>query len=213
MNKQFIITGIGTDIGKTVVSAILTQTLKASYWKPIQAGELENSDSIKVKQWCDDSVSILPEFIQLKNPLSPHIASEMEGIQLSLNDFSIPEVNGNLIIESAGGLMVPINNEGLLFIDLIQKWNLPVILVSKHYLGSINHTLLSAEILKSKNIKVEGIIFVGDENKATESIILKSTGLTCIARIPLAKEVNSSFIQSEAKKLSTLLQSSSKSIL
>lgn len=213
MNKQFIVTGIGTNIGKTVVSAILAQAFKASYWKPIQAGELDNSDSIKVKQWCDNSVSILPEFVRLKNPLSPHIASEMEGIQLTISDFSIPEVIGDLIIESAGGLMVPINNEGLLFIDLIQEWNLPVILVSKHYLGSINHTLLSAEVSKSKNIKVEGIIFVGDENKASESIILKATGLACIARIPLASEVNSTFIQCEAKKLSTQFQSTSKSIL
>lgn len=213
MNKQFIVTGIGTDIGKTVVSAILTQALKASYWKPIQAGELDNSDSIKVKRWCNDTITILPEYIRLKNPLSPHIASEMEGIQLSLSDFSIPEVNGNLIIESAGGLMVPINNEGLLFIDLIKKWNLPVILVSKHYLGSINHTLLSAEVLKNKNVPVEGIIFVGDENKATESIILKKTGLNCITRIPLAEEVNSTFIQQEAKKIIHFFETSSTTIL
>lgn len=213
MNQQFIVTGIGTDIGKTVVSAILIQALKASYWKPIQAGELDNSDSIKVKQWCDNTVFILPEFVRLKNPLSPHIASEMEGIQLLLNDFSIPEVNGNLIIESAGGLMVPINNEGLLFVDLIEKWNLPVILVSKHYLGSINHTLLSAEVLKNKNIKVEGIIFIGDENKATESIILKKTGLNCITRIPLTEEVNSSFIQQEAKKIIHFFETSSTKIL
>lgn len=211
--QKLIVTGIGTDIGKTVVSAILTQALKASYWKPIQAGELDNSDSIKVKQWCDNTVSILPEFVRLKNPLSPHIASEMEGIQLSLSNFSIPEVNQNLIIESAGGLMVPINNEGLLFIDLIEKWNLPVILVSKHYLGSINHTLLSAEVLKNKNIKVEGIIFVGDENKATESIILKKTGFNCITRIPLVEEINPTFIQQEAKKIIHFFETSSTTIL
>lgn len=213
MNKQFIVTGIGTDIGKTVVSAILTQAFKASYWKPIQAGELDNSDSIKVKQWCDDSVSILPEFVRLKNPLSPHIASEMEGIQLSLNDFSLPEVTGNLIIESAGGLMVPINNEGLLFIDVIKKWELPVILVSKHYLGSINHTLLSAEVLKNQNIQVEGIIFIGNENIATESIILNKTGLKYITRIPLTSEINKEFIQEQAKRISFLFETSSTPIL
>lgn len=213
MNKQFIVTGIGTDIGKTVVSAILTQAFKASYWKPIQAGELDNSDSIKVKQWCDDSVSILPEFVRLKNPLSPHIASEMEGIQLSLNDFSLPEVTGNLIIESAGGLMVPINNEGLLFIDVIKKWELPVILVSKHYLGSINHTLLSAEVLKNQNIQVEGIIFIGNENIATESIILNKTGLKYITSIPLTSEINKEFIQEQAKRISFLFETSNTPIL
>lgn len=213
MNKQFIVTGIGTDIGKTVVSAILTQAFKASYWKPIQAGELDNSDSIKVKSWCDNSISIIPEFFRLKNPLSPHAASELDNISISLKDLSLPNLDGNLIIESAGGLMVPINNEGLLFIDVIKKWGLPVILVSKHYLGSINHTLLSAEVLKNQNIQVEGIIFIGNENIATESIILKKTGLKYITSIPFTSEINKEFIQEQAKKISLLFKTPSKPIL
>jgi dethiobiotin synthetase len=106
-----------------------------------------------------------------------------------------------LIIEGAGGLMVPVNSEGLLYIDLFQKWNLPVILISRHYLGSINHTLLSAEALKSRNIPVEGIVFIGDENSPTESIILQVTGFKMIGRIPTAEEVNSSFVKEQAQEM------------
>lgn len=205
MNKKFIVTGIGTDIGKTVVSSILAQALKASYWKPIQAGELDNSDSIKVKNWCDENVTIILESFRLTEPVSPHLAAELDGINITKEAIDFPNIDGNLIIEGAGGLMVPLNNEGLLYIDLIKKWDIPVILVSRHYLGSINHTLLSAEILKTRNIKVAGIIFVGDENTATEKIILQQTRLKFITRIPFSNEIDKNFIQEQAKILSTIL--------
>lgn len=201
--KRFIVTGIGTDIGKTVVSAILVEALQATYWKPVQAGELENSDSIKIKKWCSESVQILPEAFRLTEPVSPHLAASIDNLNISTKYLKIPELEGDLIIEGAGGILVPLNNEGLLFIDVVKYWDLPVILVSRHYLGSINHTLLTAEILINSNIKVEGIVFVGDENKATEEIILKKTGLPLIARIPLVKEINKEFIQKEANRISS----------
>ena len=201
--KRFIVTGIGTDIGKTVVSAILVEALQATYWKPVQAGELENSDSIKIKKWCSESVQVLPEAFRLTEPVSPHLAASIDNLNISKEFLKIPEIEGNLILEGAGGIMVPLNNEGLLFIDVVKYWDLPVILVSRHYLGSINHTLLTAEILKNNNIKVEGIVFVGNENKATEEIILKKTGLPLIARIPLVKEINKEFIQKEANRISS----------
>jgi len=169
--KKFIVTGIGTDIGKTVVSSILSEALKATYWKPVQAGDLDNSDSIKIKKWCSESVQVLPEAFRLTQPLSPHSAAEIDKIEITQNELSLPVVNGNFILEGAGGIMVPINKAGLLFVDLFPLWNLPVILVSRHYLGSINHTLLTAEILQNRGVKIEGIVFVGDENSATESII------------------------------------------
>jgi dethiobiotin synthetase len=200
--KKFIVTGIGTDIGKTVVSSILAEALKATYWKPVQAGDLDNSDSIKIKKWCSESVQVLPEAFRLSQPLSPHSAAEIDNIKITANDLVLPEVDGNFILEGAGGIMVPLNQEGLLFVDLIPMWNLPVILVSRHYLGSINHTLLTAEILQNRGAKIEGIIFVGDENKSTESIILSKTKLKLIARIPIAEEITSEFIKDQAKKIS-----------
>ena len=200
--KKFIVTGIGTDIGKTVVSSILAEALKATYWKPVQAGDLDNSDSIKIKKWCSESVQVLPEAFRLSQPLSPHSAAEIDHLRITENDLVLPQVDGNFILEGAGGIMVPFNQEGLLFVDLIPIWNLPVILVSRHYLGSINHTLLTAEILQNRGVKIEGVIFVGDENKSTESIILSKTKLKLIARIPIAEEITSEFIKDQAKKIS-----------
>jgi dethiobiotin synthetase len=205
--KQFIISGIGTDVGKTVASAIISQALNATYWKPVQAGDLDWSDSMKVDNWTDDKVIVLKEQFRLTAPMSPHAAAFLDGVSITQDSFVIPQVEGNLIIEGAGGLMVPVNNEGLLYIDLFQSWNLPVILISRHYLGSINHTLLSIGALKSRNIPIEGIVFVGEENKATESIILNTTGVHFIARIPLANEVNSTFIQDQSKVFKEYFQS------
>jgi len=200
--KKFIVTGIGTDIGKTVVSSILAEALKATYWKPVQAGDLDNSDSIKIKKWCSENVQVLPEAFRLSQPLSPHSAAEIDNVKITASDLVLPKVDGNFILEGAGGIMVPFNQEGLLFVDLIPMWNLPVILVSRHYLGSINHTLLTAEILQNRGAKIEGVIFVGDENKSTESIILSKTKLKLIARIPIAEEITSEFIKDQAKKIS-----------
>ena len=117
--KKFIVTGIGTDIGKTVVSSILAEALKATYWKPVQAGDLDNSDSLKIKKWCSESVQVLPEVFRLSQPLSPHSAAEIDNIKITANDLVLPEVDGNFILEGAGGIMVPLNQEGLL--DMILK--------------------------------------------------------------------------------------------
>jgi len=195
---KFIISGIGTDVGKTVASAIIAQALDATYWKPVQAGDLHFTDSMKVDQWTDDKVAVLAERYRLNEPMSPHAAAEIDGVNIQAGDFEIPTTSGNLIIEGAGGLMVPVNANGLIYIDLFQNWNIPVILISRHYLGSINHTLLSVEALRSRNIPIQGIVYVGDENTHTESIIAKITGLTVIGRIPLVNDVNASFIKEQA---------------
>lgn len=197
-DKRFVVTGIGTDVGKTVVSAILAETLKATYWKPVQAGDLDNSDSIKVASWTNE-VNVLPEKFRLTEPMSPHAAAEIDGVIIDSYDLQ-PPLDSPLIIEGAGGLMVPLNSHGLTYLDAFQQWKLPVILVSRHYLGSINHTLMSCELLKQRGIEVHGIVFVGDENQATESIILKSTGLEMIVRIPIAETISKEFIQEQAKR-------------
>ena len=179
---KLFITGIGTDVGKTITSAIITQALEADYWKPIQAGDLENSDSHFIKSNVECRMSkIFTNSYKLNTAASPHLAAKIDGITIDLKQIIEPKTENHLVIEGAGGLLVPLNDNDYI-IDLIQK-DYKVILVSRHYLGSINHTLLSFEALKSRNIELAGIIFSGDQNKATEEIILKKTGAKFIGRI------------------------------
>ena len=199
--SKYIITGIGTDVGKTVVSAIVAQALNAAYWKPVQAGDIDNTDSMKVDRYTNDDVNVLSERYKLNQPMSPHAAAQLDGVSVRLEDFILPDVDGNLVVEGAGGLLVPLNSEGLLFADLCQHLNLPIILVSRHYLGSINHTLLTAEVLKSRKLNVKGIIFNGEENSASESIILQITGFKNLGRIPQVEIIDQAFIREQAKLL------------
>jgi len=179
---KIFVTGIGTDVGKTIASSIITESLKADYWKPIQAGDLDNSDSHKIQCYIsNDKTVIHPNSYKLNTPASPHLAAEIDNITIDLARIIAPETENHFVIEGAGGLFVPLNNQDTI-IDLIQP-EYKVIVVSRHYLGSINHTLLTIEALKNRKIKVAGIIFSGEENKATESIILSKTGIKFIGRI------------------------------
>ncbi len=179
---KLFITGISTDVGKTIASAIITEALEADYWKPVQAGDLDNSDSHKIKSLISNcETTIHPNSYKLRTPASPHLAAELDGITIDLNKIVEPVVDGHLVIEGAGGVLVPLNETDCV-IDLIQP-DYKVVLVSRHYLGSINHTLLTIEALKSRNIDIAGVIFSGDQNKATESIILNKSGLKNIGRI------------------------------
>lgn len=181
--KKYFVTGIGTNIGKTIVAAILTEALEADYWKPIQSGDLENSDTKKVQNLVTNTKTVFhSESYRLNEPMSPHAAAKIDGVKIDLNQVSLPKTNNHLIIEGAGGLMVPLNNQDLI-IDLIKKLDAEVVLVSQNYLGSINHTLLSFESLKARKLKVVGIIFNGEANSETEDYILKYTKLKCLARI------------------------------
>ena len=197
MEHKIVVTGIGTDVGKTVVSAIIAEALQANYWKPVQAGDLDKGDSLAVNQ-LTNRVKIVPEAYKLSQPMSPHAAAARDGIFIDLHNLDIPVVSGNIVIEGAGGLMVPLDGEGTTYLDLFKKWNLPVVVVSKHYLGSINHTLLTIEALQSANIPIKGLIFVGNENAETESVILNKTGVKMLARIPWAEELTKDFIAEQA---------------
>lgn len=201
--KKYVVTGIGTDVGKTVVSAIIAQALEANYWKPIQSGELDNSDSHKINRLTNDLVQVLPERYRLNEPLSPHASAAIDGVHLQLSELTLPETNRNLLVEGAGGLMVPINDTDLL-IDAFKHWDLPVIIVSRHYVGSINHTLLTIEALQNRGIVIKGLVFVGDENKATESFILNHTKVPFLMRIPIVDEVTTDFLQQQAGVLKDL---------
>jgi len=179
---KLFITGIGTDVGKTIASAICVQALEADYWKPVQAGDLDFSDTHKVKSYISNPTSQFHEnSYKLNTPASPHLAAKIDGLSIDLKKITEPKTNNHLVVEGAGGVFVPLNDTDCV-IDLIQK-DYKVIVVSRHYLGSINHTLLTIESLKNRKLSIAGIIFSGDENQATEEIILNKTGVNCIGRI------------------------------
>lgn len=181
MTKQFFITGIGTDVGKTIMSAIITEALEADYWKPIQAGDLETGDAHTVAQLISNSkTKIHPNTYALKTPMSPHAAAKIDGITIDITKIKAPKTTNNLIIEGAGGVLVPLNDSETI-IDIIQP-NYKVIVVSRHYLGSINHTLMTVQLLQSKGFEVF-LVFNGEEHKTTEDIILKITGVKVVGRI------------------------------
>ncbi|WP_264559750.1 dethiobiotin synthase [Flavobacterium sp. N2270] len=179
---KYFITGIGTDVGKTIASAIITEALEADYWKPIQAGDLDNSDSHKVKKYISNAKTTFHNnSYALNTPASPHLAANIDNVVINVENIKVPKTKNKLIIEGAGGLFVPLNEKDTI-VDLIQP-DYKVIVVSRHYLGSINHTLLTIEALKNRNISIAGIIFNGDENSATEEIILSKTNCKFLGRI------------------------------
>ena len=182
-DKPIFITGIGTEIGKTIVSAVLVEKLKADYWKPVQAGDLDKSDTMVVKSLVTNTSSVFfPETYRLTQPFSPHKSAAIDGLQIDPEMITLPGTDKTLIIEGAGGLMVPLNNT-FLVIDLIKKLGAQVILVSKNYLGSINHTILSAAVLKQNNIPVKGIVFNGIKDIYSKEFILEYTGFKSLGHI------------------------------
>jgi dethiobiotin synthetase len=182
MTHNYFVTGIGTEVGKTIVSAILTEALEADYWKPIQAGDLDNSDSHKVERLVSNKKTVFHKnSFALKTPMSPHAAADIDGVKITSKKINRPKTKNNLVVEGAGGLLVPISDKETIA-DLMRKED-RIILVSRHYLGSINHTLLTVEALKYRGLNCFGIIFSGEENKSTETIIRKMSGVPILGRI------------------------------
>jgi dethiobiotin synthetase len=179
---KLFITGISTDVGKTIASAIITEALESDYWKPVQAGDLDNSDSHKIQNYISNEKSVIHEnSYKLNTPASPNLAAELDGITIDLKNIIEPKTKNHLVVEGAGGVLVPLNNSDFV-IDLVQP-DYKIIIVSRHYLGSINHTLLTIEAIKNRGLTIAGIIFNGNENKATESLILNYSKLKFIGRI------------------------------
>ena len=184
---HYFVTGIDTGIGKTIVSAVLVEKLKADYWKPVQSGDLDNSDSISIEHLISNTSSkIHPEAYRLNQPFSPHKSAAIDGITIDPENLVPPKTDNTLIIEGAGGLMVPLNSR-FLIIDLIKKLNIPVILVSQNYLGSINHTLLSIQVLKQFGIPIKGIIFNGVKDIYSKEFILDYADIELLGQIPQYK--------------------------
>lgn len=205
MTHTYFVTGIGTDVGKTVASAILTEALKADYWKPIQAGDLSNSDTHKVARWVNNpETKFFDSAFNLKTPMSPHAAAEIDGVTLSKSKVKRPKTSKNLVIEGAGGLLVPISNTQTIA-DLISKKD-RVVVVSRHYLGSINHTLLTIESLRAKGLEIFGIIFNGPSTKTTEDIITKMTKVPVIGRIENEPYIDRHVVKEYAEKFKNELK-------
>lgn len=199
---KIFITGIGTEVGKTVCSAILAACYQAAYWKPVQSGDLQYTDSMKISDWAGENITIYPETYRLQLAASPHKSAAAEGLTIRLDDFRLPETSHPLIVEGAGGLMVPLSDNALM-IDLIENLNLPVALVVRNYLGCINHTLLSLMALQQRGLYLKYLILNGSFPSDTERIILKHTDKsTAIVRIPETKNPDRASITNIAKKIS-----------
>ena len=200
MKNTYFVVGISTEVGKTVVSAILTEALQADYWKPIQSGDLENSDTHKVKRLISNSRTVFhPNSYGLHTPASPHLSAQLDGVRIELSKIVRPTTDNTLIIEAAGGLYVPLNDEDTM-LDLILPTD-KVVLVSRHYLGSINHTMLTYEALKNKGRNVYGIIFSGTPTPSTEEFILHKTGLPVLLRIDEEPYFDKQVVKEYASKL------------
>lgn len=206
MKKQtYFITGISTDVGKTVAAAIITQALEADYWKPIQAGDLENSDTHKVKRLVRNEISQYHDnSFALQTPMSPHAAAAIDGVEVTLAKIKRPKTKNTLVIEGAGGLLVPINDTETIT-DLIATDD-KVIVVSRHYLGSINHTLLTIALLKSRKLKIAGILFSGKEHPITERIIARMSGVPILGRIDEEPYIDHHVVAEYAERLREVLK-------
>jgi dethiobiotin synthetase len=193
---RYFVTAIGTDSGKTLVSAILCEALKADYWKPVQAGLPRDTEV--VQQLIRNTKSKFhKEQYLLNTPASPHAAAKIDQVTIQLSAFNVPHTENTLVIEGAGGCLVPLNDEDFV-IDLAARFKAEVIVVANLYLGSINHTLLTLEALERRAIPVKGLIFNGDRNEESERIILHRSRLKCFLRLEKEPEINPEVVEKYA---------------
>jgi dethiobiotin synthetase len=196
---NYFITGIDTASGKTLASAILCEAFQADYWKPVQAGLPLDRETVK-GLITNSAITFHDERFFLKIAASPHAAAKLEDISIELEDFILPVTDRNLVIEGAGGCLVPLNDRNFV-IDLAQKFNCEIILVADLYLGSINHTLLTVQELKRRELKVKGIIFNGEPNPQSEEIILHHANIPSLLHIDKENSLTKEVVQRYAAKL------------
>ncbi len=192
---RFVVTGTDTDIGKTVFAAGLAGTLGAHYWKPVQAGVDPEGDKETVARLGNlPHTHILPEAYRLTTPASPHLAARIDGVEVRVDKLSLPQVDGPLVVEGAGGVLVPVS-ETLLMADLFAHWQLPVILCARTALGTINHSLLSIEALRSRGVPLAGIAFIGDLHEENERIIPQLAKVPSLGRLPRLDPLDASSLK------------------
>jgi dethiobiotin synthetase len=184
---QFVITGTDTGLGKTVFAAALAGAVNGIYWKPVQAGLAGETDSETVARL--SGVAVLPEAYRFKLAASPHKAATAEGVTIDPSALTLPESDMPLIVEGAGGLLVPLT-ENTLFIDVFVRWNAPLILCARTSLGTINHTLLSLEAIRARKIPLLGVAFIGETNDENQRIIAKISGAKILGRLGLVVPLN-----------------------
>lgn len=195
---QIFVSGIHTDIGKTIVSSILVKSLNADYWKPVQAGGLSNTDADIVRKFNPNS-KIFPSQYNLQNATSPHFAATQENINIKIEDFVFPN-SDKLIVEGAGGLLSPLGN-AFTNLDFIKFYKLPLVLVVKHYLGSITHTLSCLKIIENEHLNFLGIIYVGNNENLTEEFIDNYAPSKVLGRINIVDTITDDFIQESSQYL------------
>jgi dethiobiotin synthetase len=183
---RFVVTGTDTGIGKTIFSAALAQATGAPYWKPIQSGLEEETDSEVVARLA--GVPIVPETYRLVTPASPHLAAEIDGVNIDLETLAPPP--GNLVVEGAGGALVPVTRTTL-YADIFAKWQIPVIVCARTALGTINHSLLTIEALRARGVPIHGLAFLGDAVPDSEQIIADISGIRRLGRLPLMDPLTS----------------------
>ncbi|CAD7337440.1 ATP-dependent dethiobiotin synthetase BioD [Sphingomonadales bacterium 56] len=192
---RFLVTGTDTDIGKTVFAAGLAGALGAYYWKPVQAGVDPEGDKETVARLGGiPKTHILPEAYRLRTPASPHLAARIDGVEVCLDKLTLPQVDGPLVVEGAGGVLVPVS-ETLLMADLFAYWQLPVILCARTALGTINHSLLSIEALRSRGVPLAGIAFIGDPHEENERIIPQLAKVPSLGRLPRLDPLNATSLK------------------
>ncbi|MES3153920.1 dethiobiotin synthase [Sphingomonas faeni] len=184
-----VVTGTDTDIGKTVFAAGLTAALGARYWKPVQAGLADGSDAASVVTLGVPANRVLPEAYRLTTPCSPHLAAEIDRVTIDPDRLALPDSDGSLVVEGAGGVMVPVTRD-LIFADLFARWDKPVVLVARTGLGTINHSLLSIEALRSRSVPILGIAFVGDPVEDSEATIAALGNVRRLGRLPRLDPLN-----------------------
>lgn len=184
MTKSFVVTGTDTGIGKTIFTAALAGALGISYWKPIQSGLDDETDSEAISRLC--SVPIHPEAYRLKTPASPHLSAEID--QITIDPARLTPPMGDVVIEGAGGVLVPVTRQ-ILYADLFAQWQIPTILVARTTLGTINHSLLSIEALRTRGVPIHGIAFVGPDNRDSEDTICAISGVRRLGRLPRLKTI------------------------
>lgn len=203
--QTIFVTGISTEVGKTIASAILVEAFCADYWKPIQSGDLENSDTMKVQRLVTNETSrFFPNAYALQTPASPHWSASLENTEIRLENIQRPTTKNTLVIEGAGGFLVPLNAHNTIA-DLVAPSD-KIVLISRHYLGSINHTMLTIEAILRRNLTLSGIIFSGNEHTSTESWIANATQIPILGRIEEEAHFSPEIIRKYALKMKNNLQ-------